>query len=152
MVALEEIFARLKGELEPCLKAAAAQAAAREIERTREWFETRALPKAVRVAQHETYGLLRKHARAGERSRPATFEHADGRQAADNLRPSARTLTPEEVRETAEACVALLEAQGKAVEATLAEMSCEAGGWLPAHEAARVREAARLLLARNERK
>ena len=31
------------------------------MERTRQWFETKALPKAVRVAQHETYDLLRKH-------------------------------------------------------------------------------------------
>ncbi|MDT7806801.1 MAG: hypothetical protein QOJ70_614 [Acidobacteriota bacterium] len=65
VVSIEEIFERLKGELEPCVREiaahAAAQSAARDMERTRQWFETKALPKAVRVAQRETYDLLRKH-------------------------------------------------------------------------------------------
>ena len=39
---------------------AAARTAAREVAETRRWFEERALPKAVRVAQRETYDLLRK--------------------------------------------------------------------------------------------
>src|SRR5205085_4133555 len=74
-VSVDEIVERLKSELEPCVKAAATQAAtqtaAREMARTREWFETKALPQAVRVAQHETYDLFRKHGSLDERSRRA---------------------------------------------------------------------------------
>jgi hypothetical protein len=33
----------------------------RELARTREWFERAGLPKATRVAQRETYNLLRAH-------------------------------------------------------------------------------------------
>src|SRR5205085_8508361 len=43
---VKEIIDRLKHELEPCVRDAAAQAAgqiaAREVERTRQWFETKA--------------------------------------------------------------------------------------------------------------
>jgi len=69
---IDEVVERLKSELEHCVKEGAARAAllsvSREMERTRQWFETKALPKAVRVAQHETYELLRKH--VGVEGRP----------------------------------------------------------------------------------
>src|SRR5215213_8691051 len=84
---VDEIVERLKRELEPCVKAAATQAATqtatREIARTREWFETKALPKAVRVAQHETYNLLRKHGSVDERTRRARADLEVGRSAVD---------------------------------------------------------------------
>jgi len=64
VVSMSEIVERLQREIELCMKTAAVQAAAqaiaREAARTREWFETKALPKAVRVAQSETYNLLKK--------------------------------------------------------------------------------------------
>ena len=122
---------------------AAAQSASREMERTREWFETKALPKAVRVAQRETYDLLRKHGGVEGRSGRAGAGLEVGRAASDHAVSGARPLTPEEVRETAEVCVALLETQGKSIEVTLSEISSEGGGWLLPEDAPRVREAAR---------
>jgi hypothetical protein len=145
-VSVEEIVGRLKAELEPCVRDAAARAAAqsasREMERTREWFEAKALPKAVRVAQRETYDLLRKH---GELDAQHGRERAGlevGRAAGDHVASAAQPLTPEEVRETAEVCVALLETQGKSIEVTLSEIGSEGGGWLLPEDAPKVRELA----------
>jgi hypothetical protein len=150
IVPVEEIIERLRRELEPRLKEAAAyaaaQSAAREIVRTREWFETKALPKAVRVAQHETYDLLRKHGEVSGRCGTGSAGLKVGRATVKCEISSAQPLTQEEVRETAEVCLALLETQGKSIEATLSEISSEEGGWLLPEDAPRVREAARELL------
>jgi hypothetical protein len=157
-VSVDEVVARLKNELEPCVRNAATHAAtetaAREMARTREWFETKALPKAVRVAQHETYALLRKHGVAGEQSGRARAGLEVGRAAPDSYTPpAAHKLSIEEIRETAETCVALLEAQGKSIDVTLSEISSEGGGWLLPEDAPRVHEAAlKLLGERNERR
>jgi hypothetical protein len=124
---------------------AAVQAASREMERTREWFESKALPKAVRVAQHETYDLLRKHLRIEGRREQGSAGLQVGRGAEVCTAAAARPLTAEESRETAEVCVALLETQGKSVEVTLLEISSEGGGWLLPEDASRVRETAREL-------
>ena len=147
-ISIDEIVERLRSELEPRLRETAAnmaaQSASREMERTRQWFETKALPKAVRVAQHETYDLLRKHgADDGHRGRESAGLEV-GRGAGDYT-AAARPLTEEEVRETAEVCIALLETQGKSIEVTLSEISSEGGGWLLPEDAPRVREAAREL-------
>jgi hypothetical protein len=115
------------------------------MERTREWFETKALPKAVRVAQHETYNLLRKHGGVEGRRDQGSAALEVGRGASNYRVEAARPLTPEEVRETAEVCIALLETQGKSIEVTLSEISSEGGGWLLPEDAPRVREAAREL-------
>ncbi|HEY0101094.1 MAG TPA: hypothetical protein VGB76_19370 [Pyrinomonadaceae bacterium] len=146
-VPVEEIVGRLRRELEPRLReaaaGAAAQSAAREMERTREWFETKALPKAVRVAQRETYDLLRKHGGVDGRRGRARAGLEVGRAAEDyTTAAAARPMTPEEIRETAEVCVALLETQGKSIEVTLSEISSEGGGWLLPEDAPRVRAAA----------
>jgi hypothetical protein len=131
---------------------AAAQTATREIARTREWFETKALPKAVRVAQHETYSLLRKHGSTDERTRRERVDLEVGRNASYTP-PVARKQIPEEIRETAETCVALLETQGKSIDVTLLEISSEGGGWLLPEDAPQVREIAQTLLCeRNERR
>ncbi|MET0623603.1 MAG: hypothetical protein ABW250_11535 [Pyrinomonadaceae bacterium] len=158
VVLVDEVVARLKNELEPCVRGAAtraaAETAAREMARTREWFETKALPKAVRVAQHETYYLLRKHGVADEQAQRARAGLEVGRASSDSyMPPAAHKLSPEEIRETAETCVALLEAQGKSIDVTLSESSSESGGWLLPEDALRVREAAQSLLCeRAERK
>lgn len=144
-----EIVGMLRAELEPCVREvatrAAAQSAAREIERTREWFESKALPKAVRVAQRETYDLLRRHGgvegRGGRGSAGLEVGRGEGAYATSAARP----LTPEEVRETAEICVAFLEAQGKSIELTLSEIGAEGGGWLLLEDMPRVRELAMTL-------
>jgi hypothetical protein len=157
-VSVDEIVERLKNELKPCVTAAATQAAAqtasREIARTREWFETKALPKAVRVAQHETYDLLRKHGTIDERARRARADLEVGRATSDSYAPTAaHKLSLEEIREAAETCVALLETQGKSIDVTLSEISSEGGGWLLPEDAPRVREAALVLLSeRSERR
>ncbi len=148
-VPIKEIVERLKSEIEPCVREiaahAAAQSTAREMERTRQWFETKALPKAVRVAQHETYDMLRKHrgveGRHGQGSAGLEVERGSG----DNTAVAARPLTADEIHETAEVCVALLETQGRSIEVTLSEISSEGGGWLLPEDAPRVREEARSL-------
>ncbi len=149
-VTVDEIVERLKRELEPSVRAAAASASAREAAHTRKWFEERALPKAVRVAQHETYGLFKKFGAVDERSNRARSELQVGR-AVESYEPqAAHPLTPAEIADTAETCIALLETQGKSIEVTLSEISAEGGGWLLAEDAARVREAAQSLLSARE--
>lgn len=150
-----EIIARLKSDIEPGLRSAAAQAAMQatrgEIERMRTWFETRALPKAVRVAQSECYSLLKKHGSLDEKSKRLRAGLDLGRHVQPVGVETIRTRTPQEVGELAEVCLALLEAQGQAIEVTLSEMSREGVGLLIPEDAARVREAAELLLAGHER-
>jgi hypothetical protein len=146
VVPVAEIVGRLRAELEPSVRDAAARAAAqsasREMERTREWFEAKALPKAVRVAQRETYDLLRRHGGVEPQGGRGSAGLEVGRGAGVDATSVARPLTPEEVRETAEICVAFLEAQGKSFEVTLSELSAEGGGWLLPEDAPRVRELA----------
>lgn len=157
-ISVNEIIERLRSELVPCVKSAAAEAASRaaacEAAHAREWFVTKALPKAVRVAQSESYNLLRKHGSLDERNRRARAELEVGR-AVDNSNtpPIARPLTPEQISETAETCVALLEAQGRSIDVTLSQISAEGGGWLSPEDVLRVREAAQsLVIARDVRR
>lgn len=148
VVPVAEIVGRLRAELEPSMREAAARAAAQsaslEMERTREWFETKALPKAVRVAQRETFDLLRRRGSADPDGGRGSAGLEVGRGAGDH-KTAARPLTPEEIREAAEICVAFLEAQGKSVEATLSEISSERGGWLLPEDVPRVRDLAAAL-------
>lgn len=152
---LAEIVGRLRAELEPCVREAAAraavQSASREMERTREWFETKALPKAVRVAQRETFDLLRRHGGIDGRGGRGSAGLEVGRGAGDDAAVTARPLTPAEVRETAEICVAFLEAQGKSIEVTLSELSSGGGGWLLPEDATRVRELAEAMAHSGEK-
>jgi hypothetical protein len=144
-VPVDEIVRRLRDELEPCVRAAAAQTAAREHERTRQWLERSGIPKATRVAQHEAYNVLRSHGLINSSAGRASAGLEVGR-AGDAVATAARALTPDEIAETAETCVALLEAQGKSVDVTLSEISSEGGGWLLPQDAPKVREAAQALL------
>jgi hypothetical protein len=139
-VPVEEIVRRLRSELEPALREAARQAATREHERTREWLENRGLPKAARVAQHETYNVLRKYGLIDGAGRAAGSTSEVGRGGCTP--PESRPLSGAEADELAQACVAMLEAQGRPVERTLSEMSIEGGGFLLPADAARVRERA----------
>jgi hypothetical protein len=142
---LENVITRLRAELEPAMREAARQAAAREHERTREWLENRGLPKAARVAQHEAYNVLRKYGVISESSR---FPQAHSEVRRNSYAPPApHSLSAEEVNEIAQACLAMLETQGQSVEVTLSEMSSEAGGFLLPEDAGRVREKANFLLS-----
>lgn len=153
---LGEIIARLKSELEPSLRSAAAQAAAQatrsEIERTRAWFENKALPKAVRVAQSECYGLLKKHGSLDEKAQRLRSGLDVGRHVTSEIVETARPRTPQEITEMAEVCLALLETQGQSIEITLSEISAEGGGWLLPEDAPRVRASAEQMLAERERR
>lgn len=141
---MDEVVQRLRSELEPYLKTAALQAAAREHERTREWLDQRGLPKAARVAQREAYNVLRHHGLMDAAGQRARSELEVGR-ASSHTAPETRPRTPEEIAEVAEMCVALFEAQGKSVDLTLAEIGSE-GGWLLSEDVAKAREAAQMLM------
>lgn len=139
----EEIRNLVLRELAPALRAAAAQAAAHEHERTREWLESRGLPKAARVAQREAYNVLRQHGLIGVAPRTQTNpvdRHREG------LSETARPLSPGEVKELAETCVAMLEVHGQAIDVTLSGLSAEAGGGLLADDAPKVRDLAESLV------
>ena len=140
---LEEITDRLLRGLEPAVRAAAAEAAAREHERTRAWLESRGLPKAARVAQREAYNVLRQY---GAIKATAPASSADMGQHGGYSTPAPHPLPEAEIAELAQACVAMLEAQGQAVELTLNGMSDGAGGFLIPDDAARVRTQVALLL------
>lgn len=148
-VTVDEIVRRLKIELEPCVKAATVNAIAREHLQTREWFETKALPKAVRVAQKESYALLRTL--GGREQAAAKTPRPDSQ--VGKYQPSSAALKPlrartrEEIIEVAEMCLALHEVQGKSIEATLWDISAENGGWLLAEDQGRVRLAVGELLS-----
>ncbi len=143
-----EIVLRLSRELEPTLQAAAERAAAREHERTREWLESRGLPKAARVAQRESYNVLRKYGLINEGAGNSWTRVGAGRDESTSVVP--RPLTDEEVEEMAQACLAMLEVQGQSIEVTLSQMGAACGGELRPEDAPRVRERATLLLKGSE--
>jgi hypothetical protein len=139
---LDRIVSRLRAELEPALRRLAQQAAAGEHERTREWLESRGLPKAARVAQRETYDVLR---RQGILKASGKDSHAEvGR--GGSVPSAPRPLPEDEVFELAGACVALLEVKGQPVELTLSEMNVASGGFLLPGDASRVLEKVEVLL------
>jgi hypothetical protein len=142
-VPVEEIVSRLRRELEPSLQSAARRAAAHEHERTREWLESRGLPKAARVAQREAYNVLWKYGVVTETAHAPQAEV--GR--SGYTPPGPQPLAEDELAELAEACVAMLEAKGQAVEVTLSEMSAEAGGFLLPEDAPRLRRKIQPLLS-----
>lgn len=131
----------LLSRLETTVQAAAARAAAREHERTREWLESRGLPKAARVAQREAYEVLRRNGLIGAATPPGAGA-AVGRRGSATGPASPRALSTAEIRELAETCAAMLEVHGQPVEVTLAGLSAEAGGVLIAEDAPKVREQA----------
>lgn len=130
----EQVVQRLRSEIEPMLQQLARRAAADEHERTRAWLERSALPKAARVAQRETYDMLRRNGVIRDASGRTTVEVGRG----SNARPEPRPLSESEVAEFAEVCVALFEAKGQPVEATLVGMGVAAGGMLLPEDASRV--------------
>jgi hypothetical protein len=143
--AADELTGMLLVRLEPALRAAASQAAAREHERTREWLENRGLPKAARVAQREAFNVLRQQGLIGADAQTRARGEVGRRQCEST---DARRRAPEEIRELAEACVAMLEVHGQAVGMTLAELSAEGGGHLSAEDTDRVRALAEEMLGR----
>jgi hypothetical protein len=138
----DQIVQRLRSEIEPMLRQLARRAAADEHERTREWLERNGLPKAARVAQRETYDVLRRNGVIKDAARKVLGEA----EAVSYVRPEPRPLSESEVIEFAEACVALFEAKGQPVEVTLGGMSASAGGMLLPEDAPRVLKKVETLL------
>jgi hypothetical protein len=141
-ISSDQIVQRLRGEFEPLLRQIARQAAADEHGRTREWLERSGLPKAARVAQRETFDVLRRNGVIKDASRKMHGEVGVG----FYVRPEPRRLSEAELSELAEACVALFEAKGQPVEDTLRGMSAEAGGMLLPEDTPRVRSKVETLL------
>ena len=139
-VFVSEVVRRVVAELEPSLRDAAARAAAREHERTREWLEQRGLPKAARVAQREAFNVIRRYVSPAAARRGVAVEAADAERARAPETP--KPLTRDELTELAETCVAMLEVHGRAIEATLAELGGGAGGSLLPGDASEVRRLA----------
>jgi hypothetical protein len=147
------VVERIVREVVPQVKAAAA----REQERTREWFITHALPKAIRVAQASAYDVLRSHGVINEsRSRSSSSSsgrnHPDDRQVGKHTPTeiTPRLLSDEEITELAESCVALLVTQGQSIDFSLSEMRVEAGGFLLQEDAPKVRAKAEVLTRAGE--
>ena len=152
-IPVDEIVNRLRSALEPSLRAVAVQTAQREHARTREWLDKHGIPKATRVAQKEAYNVLRSHGLVNADAQRTRAQLEVGRSSGSYTAPDARPRTAEEIMETAETCVALLEAQGKSIEVTLSEISFEGGGWLLPEDAPKVREEAeKLMRVRSERR
>jgi hypothetical protein len=146
---LDQIVRQLKIELEPALRNVAAQAAAREHERTREWLENRGLPKAARVAQREAFNMLRQYGLVKDSGRRARSELVVGQHDQAQYKP--RLLTQDELKEVAEICASMLEGHRQAIDVTLAEISAETGGYLLAEDAPKVRELAESLARQRSR-
>jgi hypothetical protein len=140
----DELIERLAREIVPHVRAATT----REHERTREWFITHALPKAIRVSQRSAYDVLRAHgviteSRGGKKS--------VGLDVGKNIpATAAEQLNDDDVISLAQSCVTLLETRGQAIECTLAEMGVESGGFLLPADAPRVRAKAEALLGGGE--
>ncbi|HVG31325.1 MAG TPA: hypothetical protein VM864_16565 [Pyrinomonadaceae bacterium] len=137
----DALVERLAREIAPHVRAAAA----REHERTREWFAAHALPKAIRVSQRAAYDVLRAH---GVVTEPRGGKRNPGLEVGRHAPapPRAETLTDEDVTMLAQSCVALFETQGQEIGRTLAEMGVEGGGFLLSEDAPRVRARAEALL------
>jgi hypothetical protein len=141
---INEIVERLKSELKPTLQEAARQAARQEHERTRDWLENRGLPKAARVAQREAYNVLRNHGVISAENERARADLEVGR---NHNTVEAKLLSEREVKELAGMCIAMLETHGQSIDATLAEISSEAGGCLLPEDAPKVRALAESMLS-----
>lgn len=130
----EKVLQRLRREIEPILQQLTRSAAAAEHERTRAWLERSGLPKAARVAQRETFDVLRRNGVIRDAVSRTTAEVGGG----PYVRPEPHPLSESEVLEFAEACVALFEAKGQPVEITLEGLGAAAGGILLPDDAPRV--------------
>ncbi|MBA3442762.1 MAG: hypothetical protein H0T92_23175 [Pyrinomonadaceae bacterium] len=152
-----DVVVQLREALGPTICTIAAQVAAREAaregEKTRDWLDRYGLPKAARVAQREAYNVFKHQSakiHADERTRA---ELQVGRSTTAYPPPRVKPLTTADISELAEACVTMLEVQGKAIDETLGEISATPGGWVTAEDVEKVRTAAQtLLLTKKDKK
>lgn len=144
VLSVDEVIRRFRSELEPAVESAAQRAAEREHERTREWLESRGLPKAARVAQREAYNVLRQNGLINSGNGKVRNQLELGR--SDYEQAEAKPLSADEIQTYAQVCVAMMETHGQSIDATLADMSSEAGGPVLPSDAPKVREAAQRIL------
>jgi hypothetical protein len=149
-VSVDEIIRRIRSEIEPAMESAAQRAAHREHQRTREWLESRGLPKAARVAQREAYNVLRQNGVVSPKGERVRADLQVGRN--DYTPAEAQLLSAEEIKTYAEMCVAMLETHGQDVEVTLSDLSSEAGGPILPEDALKVRAEAEKMINSSGRK
>lgn len=142
-LSIDEIISKLRSEIEPAVESAARRAVQSEHERTREWLESRGLPKAARVAQREAYNVLRQNGVISAKAERTRAELDVGR---SHYTPEAKLLSADDIKDLAEMCVAMLDTHGQSIDATLSEISAEAGGFLLAEDAPKVRDLAESLV------
>src|SRR5205085_1815694 len=135
-------------QLEPTVRVAATTAAERAHENTCQWLEHRGLPKAARVAQREAYNVLRQHGLIKNTPRRLQADPDAERQAPQPA--MAQPLPPEELRELAETCIAMLEVHGQGIDVTLSALSIADGGCLLPEDVLKVRELAQAMAPKKE--
>ena len=138
VINIAAVIEQIVREVIPKVKAAAAH----ENERTREWFNNQAMPKAIRIAQASAYEVLRSYgALANPHSGGQKRIHPDGRKVGKQISKSIppRLLSDGEITNLAQSCVALLATQGQTIDRMLTEMSIEAGGFLLPEDAPKIR-------------
>jgi DNA-binding transcriptional regulator YhcF (GntR family) len=136
---LDRLIARLQTELEKRLATATARATSDAHEHTRQWFEQKALPKAIRIGQKEAYNVLRTY---GLLKRESRSESQVGKSFVASENTNVKQRTHAEIRDLAEACVAMFELQGKAIEQTISEMCASEKTKLSADDAEHIKKVA----------
>ena len=164
-IAIQELASRLHRELIAALRVELAtqlrqqipqmvsQAQREEAEQTRKWFNDKALPKAIRVAQHEAYQILRQSGQAVEEAARHQAASSVGRQnsTADPANPPVTTAqSTAQITELAEICLTQLELCGQPISATVAAMVGDGSAQSCLHptDAPRVQAAAEALCRR----
>jgi hypothetical protein len=150
VLASQLLVTQLAREIVPQVRAAAAA----EHERTREWFITHALPKAIRVSQRSAYDVLRNY---GIVTTPRAQKHGRAKSSLDVGEPMPaqsipQALSDDDIAELAYSCIALLEVHGQLIERTTADMSRASGGFLLPADAAKVRTKAEALILAGQAK
>ncbi len=150
---LHSTLAQLKQEAVAGARQAAGNAAAEavrcEYARNREWWETRALPKAVRVAQRECYDLLRQQGVLQDQAGQLRAKLAIGRQeppAEAPAPPPAHARSLADIRSLAEICAGLHDTQGSSLEMVSEQLCASDGSLLLASDRLQVRELAQHLI------
>jgi hypothetical protein len=134
-ITTQEITHSVTLALLPRMKELATQAAQAAVQReaahTRLWLEERAVPKAVRVAQHEAYKILRQYGVLAEREAQVQAQLSVG-SLCDNAPPAAEAsstpCTPEQLAHIAEICVTLHQLHGTTVDSLLENFCTEHAG------------------------
>ncbi len=106
-------------------------------------------PKAARVAQREAYNVFKRQSGKQQESERVRAGLQVGGSVVTYSPPQEKACSSAEISEVAEACVTMLEVQGKAVAETLAEISVAAGGWVGVEDVQKISEAAHALICAN---